>query len=107
MINSHLPTLSAEAYNELRTYATARINEGCQDWREQLLDDWMRDDRRQWGVLRAVRNTYGPSWLATFRFTEGEPTRPAKTKTTRSRCSHCGSAKPIGQSCGCFDNNSQ
>jgi hypothetical protein len=26
------------------------------NWQNQLMEDWMRDDRRQWGTLRSLRN---------------------------------------------------
>jgi hypothetical protein len=78
------PTLTPEALQALREYAALM----GRDWRDSLLEDWMRDDRRQWGILRTLRNTYGPTWLAGFTFPDAadEPTRTyAQTREDRRK----------------------
>jgi hypothetical protein len=35
--------------------ATYKAEQG-RNWQAQLREDWMTDNRRQWGLLRALRN---------------------------------------------------
>ena len=60
--------LTTEMKAALDTYAAQH----GRNWRTQLSADWMTDHRRQWGMLRTIRNNcfaealaYKPNPLAT------------------------------------------
>lgn len=93
--------LTAEELQALQDYAKTQ----GRNWKAQLVEDWMSDHRRQWGTLRVIRNTFGPSWLNNFKMRPTAEIAAMLPKT--AHCERCGSPKPVGQSCGCFDNASE
>ena len=54
-------TLTPEQDQALRAFAA----EHGRTWKQELRDAWMRGSDT--GALRQIRNTFGPSWLATFK----------------------------------------
>lgn len=61
-------TLTTEQIEALRAYA-ARYG---RTWKSRLNADWMRAcypniDEVYWAPLQQVRNTFGPSWLVSFK----------------------------------------
>lgn len=54
--------LTQDQLEALRTYAA---NNG-RTWKAKLGDDWMTG--RSNGELQQIRNTFGPTWLTRFRF---------------------------------------
>jgi hypothetical protein len=52
--------LTADEITALRTYA----EQHGQKWKNHLRADWF--DARLNGLLHALRNTHGPSWLMSF-----------------------------------------
>lgn len=64
--NQYAP-LDQEQLDALREFADRY--EG-QDWKSKLNLAWMRASEP--GVLQALRNSHGPSWLADFELPEGQ-----------------------------------
>ena len=67
------PDLTSEQIHVLRKYrdAVTLASDGSADWKRQLSADWMHAGSRfidsdVWCTLQRLRNTHGPSWLATF-----------------------------------------
>ena len=54
--------LTPEELQALQAYAA----EHGRYWKQALRDDWYGNSGRDTGVLRQIRNTFGPSWLITF-----------------------------------------
>jgi len=60
--------LTAEQLNALTMYAATN----GRTWKSQLWNEWMNacqgiSDPDQQSLLQQVRNTFGPSWLKSFR----------------------------------------
>lgn len=56
------PTLTQDQYWALDKYA----HENGKLWKERLRNDWMTGKAR--GELQVIRNSFGPTWLKSFRF---------------------------------------
>lgn len=55
-------SLSADQLQVLKDYA----EKNGRNWKSKLNDDWYH--ARQPGLLQAIRNTFGPTWLTKFKF---------------------------------------
>jgi hypothetical protein len=58
--------LTPEELQALQAYAAKH----GRNWKQALRDDWFGTSGRDAGELRVIRNTFGPSWLITFKLPE-------------------------------------
>jgi len=59
----------------LRAYARER----GRNWKSKLRDDWM--NARTTGIMQALRNSHGPSWLASYALPKPPPAATSVTHT--------------------------
>ncbi len=59
--------LTANEHAAIRAYAC----ENGRYWKARLRDDWM--NARTTGILQALRNSHGPSWLLSFSLASPQP----------------------------------
>lgn len=62
-----LRPLTEKEHAAIKAYA----RENGRSWKSRLRDDWM--NARTTGILQALRNSHGPSWLVSFSLTSALP----------------------------------
>jgi len=69
---TRLRPLTEKEQAAIRAYA----RENGRYWKARLRDDWM--NARTTGILQTLRNSRGPSWLASFSLASSQPAAPER-----------------------------